>query len=144
MENTLNLFLVISISLKTRCTHLGFKGYVCMFEIPMLLPGVCVCVSEIPRMLPGLALTLSVFQQQQQKENQLRQILLGRKPSVRLRTASDSEEALICIGGITISQLCLCSSGLVFLLLVIVLLVNEDPCYLRNTLPAQCAVVYGK
>lgn len=72
MENTLNLFLV-SISLKTRCTQLGFKGYA------------CVCVSEIPMMLPELA--HSVSQQQQQKENQLRQILLGRKLNVRMMTS---------------------------------------------------------
>ena len=49
---------------------------------------VCVCVSlslsEIPMILPELA--HSVSQQQQQKENQLRQILLGRKLSVRMMT----------------------------------------------------------
>ena len=77
MENALNLFLV-SISLKTRCTHLSFKGSA----------FVCVCVSlslsEIPMILPELA--HSVSQQQQQKENQLRQILLGRKLSVRMMT----------------------------------------------------------
>ena len=77
VENALNLFLV-SISLKTRCTHLSFKGYA----------FVCVCVSlslsEIPMILPELA--HSVSQQQQQKENQLRQILLGRKLSVRMMT----------------------------------------------------------
>ena len=38
VENTLNLFLV-SISLKTRCTHLSFKGYTCVCVC------VCVCVS---------------------------------------------------------------------------------------------------
>ena len=75
VENTLNLFLV-SISLKTRFTHLSFKGYACVC--------VCVCVSEIPMILPELA--HSVSQQQQQKENQLRQILLGRKLNVRMMT----------------------------------------------------------
>ena len=43
----------------------------------------CVCVSEIPMMLPELAHSVS---QQQQKENQLRQILLGRKLDVRMMT----------------------------------------------------------
>ena len=81
VENALNLFLV-SISLKTRCTHLSFKGYACVCIC------VCVCVSlslsQIPMILPELA--HSVSQQQQQKENQLRQILLGRKLSVRMMT----------------------------------------------------------
>lgn len=77
VENTLNLFLV-SISLETRCTHLSFKGYTCVCIC------VCVCLSEIPMILPELA--HSVSQQQQQKENQLRQILLGRKLNVRMMT----------------------------------------------------------
>lgn len=70
VENTLNLFL-ISISLKTRYTLNEWVGG-------------CVCVSEIPTMLlPRLA--HCVFQQQQ-KENQLRQILLGRMLYMRLIT----------------------------------------------------------
>lgn len=51
-------------------------------------------VSEIPMMLPGMALrpSLPLLVFQQQNENQLRQILLGRKLYVRLMTVSDLEE----------------------------------------------------
>lgn len=100
MENTLNLFLV-SVSLKTRCTHLSFKLHV----------GGGLCVSEIPIMLSGMkdlcshscSLCLSVFQQQQ-RENKLRQTLLGRKLCVRLMALADLESHIIYNQGVPIPQ----------------------------------------